>query len=66
MLFSAAMKYLMVMLVAGGTWLVVAHKAPAPQASAPAYTPGTDFLKAPLDRTHEVLDQARERAKDQP
>jgi len=60
------MKYIAVILVAGATYLFLAHQAPVGQAvkAVTQPTPGTDFLKQPLDRTHEVLDQARTRAND--
>ena len=58
------MKYIVVILIAGGTYLFFAQ-APAGQAvHAIAPAPGTDFLKRPLDRTQEVLQQARTRADD--
>lgn len=72
MLLLGLMKYLAVIVVAGATYLYLAHKTPVGQAvnaitqSPQAYTPGTDFLKRPLDRTQEVLQQARVRANDQP
>ena len=31
---------------------------------APAYPPGTNYFKQPLDRTHEVLDQVRKQRRD--
>lgn len=47
---------------------MLTHKEPVKPAAAAAQAedskPGTDWLKAPLDRTHEVLDQAKTRAKD--
>jgi hypothetical protein len=65
------MKYIAVLLVAGGVYLTLARPVLVPASGA---TPGasqsddsaagTDFLKAPLDRTHEVLKQARTRAQD--
>jgi hypothetical protein len=63
------MKYIAAMLVSGGVYVLVAHhslvKQPAkPTESAQVDAPGTDFLKAPLDRTHAVLDQAHARAQD--
>jgi hypothetical protein len=65
------MKYIAALLVAGGVYLMLIRPAPqgsAGKAGAPAqadeFTPGTDFLKRPLDRTHEVLDQAKTRAQD--
>jgi len=67
------MKYIAALLVAGGVYLTLARPMPAgpaggatPGASAQSddSTPGTDFLKNPLDRTHEVLKQARTRAQD--
>jgi hypothetical protein len=70
------MKYVAVLLVGGGVYLCLAHgflrnnQVPPPAAIAPQQSaqssPGTDFLKRPLDRTEEVLRQARERAADQP
>jgi len=58
------MKYIAVLLVAGGIYLMLTHHhAVAPAASA-SPTPGTDWLKEPLDRTHEVLNQAHDRAND--
>ena len=45
--------------------LPVAPAAPAaPENGFLASKPGTDFLKEPLDRTHQVLDQARTRSQD--
>jgi hypothetical protein len=66
MLLIPVMKYFAVILIAGATYFYLAHQAPvAPVVKAIADpTPGTDFLKAPLDRTHEVLQQARNRADD--
>jgi hypothetical protein len=69
MLFSFGMKYIAVLLVAGGIYFFLARQAPVGQAvkavaMAPAQAPGTDFLKRPLDRTQEVLRQARQRADD--
>lgn len=62
------MKYIAVLFVAGGIYVMLSHHhAPASPAAASASadaTPGTDWLKAPLDRTHEVLDQAKTRTKD--
>ena len=61
------MKYIAVLLIAGATYFYLARQAPiatAVQAITQAPTPGTDFLKRPLDRTHEVLTQARARAGD--
>jgi hypothetical protein len=61
------MKYIAVLLVAGGVYVMLSHHAPVRPAAAAASadaTPGTDWLKEPLDRTHEVLDQAKTRAKD--
>jgi hypothetical protein len=63
------MKYIMALVVAGGVYLMVARPVPAvssPGAAAQsdASATGTDFLKEPLDRTHEVLKQARTRAQD--
>jgi hypothetical protein len=62
---SSFMKYIAVLLVAGTVYLVLARPAPvASAAHSRASAAGSDFLKEPLDRTHEVLDQARSRAKD--
>jgi hypothetical protein len=67
------MKYIVVLLVAGGVYATLVRPAHRPQAPAPAAgahaqpdasESGSDFLKEPLDRTHEVLDQARNRVKD--
>ena len=66
------MKYIAALLVAGGVYLTLARPMPvAPGGATPGAsaqsddsTPGTDFLKRPLDRTHEVLKQARTRAQD--
>jgi hypothetical protein len=62
------MKYIAALLVAGGVYVMLTHKEPVKPAAAAAQAedskPGTDWLKAPLDRTHEVLDQAKTRAKD--
>jgi hypothetical protein len=62
------MKYIAVLLVAGGVYVMLSHhRAPvSPEATdqSAAATPGTDWLKEPLDRTHEVLDQAKTRTKD--
>lgn len=33
----------------------------APTAATGSPTPGTDFLKRPIDRTHEVLNQVKQR-----
>ncbi|HEX4085495.1 MAG TPA: hypothetical protein VHY22_11325 [Chthoniobacteraceae bacterium] len=61
------MKYAAVILIAAGTYFYLARQAPVKQAveavtAAPGQ--GTDFLKRPLDRTREVLQQARQRADD--
>ncbi len=65
MLPQSPMKYIAVILIAGGTYLYLAHQAPVTQAvNAVAPAPGSDFLKRPLDRTQEVLQQARTRADD--
>ncbi len=62
---SDSMKYIAVLLVAGGVYLYLGRPAPVKTgASSPPEATGTDFLKAPLDRTHEVLKQARGRADD--
>ena len=61
------MKYIAVLIVAGGVYLMLSHHVPVSPASngaAASATPGTDWLKEPLDRTHEVLDQAKVRTKD--
>jgi len=65
------MKYIAALLVAGGVYAMLTHHAPvqpatpaAPENGFLASKPGTDFLKEPLDRTHEVLDQARTRSQD--
>jgi hypothetical protein len=59
------MKYIAVLVIAGGVYLTLARPAHvAPAAGTDTSTPGTDFLKAPLDRTHEVLNQAHTRAQD--
>jgi hypothetical protein len=61
------MKYFAVLLIAAATYFFLARQAPvatAVQAITQAPAPGTDFLKRPLDRTHEVLTQARARADD--
>jgi hypothetical protein len=63
------MKYIAVILIAGATYLSLVHQTPAGKpasGASQASEPGIDFLKRPLDRTHEVLDQARVRANDQP
>lgn len=65
MLHPCSMKYIAVLLLAGGTYLAFAqHAAVAPAVVAIAPAPGSDFLKRPLDRTQEVLRQARTRADD--
>ena len=64
---KGAMKYIVVLLVAGGVYVMLSHHAPVKPAATSqtdAATPGTDWLKEPLDRTHEVLDQAKTRTKD--
>jgi hypothetical protein len=63
---SNPIKYIAALLVAGGVYAMIAHKTPVKPAApaADASQPGTDFLKAPLDRTHQVLDQAHARAQD--
>jgi hypothetical protein len=62
------MKYIAVLFMAGGVYLMLSHHqaptSPAADTASAAATPGTDWLKAPLDRTHEVLDQAKTRTKD--
>jgi len=67
MLPSGGMKYIAAIFVAGVVYLVLARQAPVAQAVhaiTQAPSPGTDYFKQPLDRTHEVLDQARKRADD--
>jgi hypothetical protein len=71
MCFKLGMKYIAVLLVAGGVYCILARqitvKPAAPAAPANGFLaskPGTDFLKEPLDRTHEVLDQAKQRSQD--
>jgi len=67
MLLSGFMKYLAVVIIAGATYFFLAQKTPVAQgvhAITQAPEAGTDFLKRPLDRTHEVLDQARAHADD--
>ena len=67
MLHWEGMKYIAVLLVAGGLYVALTHHEPAkpaPVAAADASKPGTDWLKAPLDRTHEVLNQAKTRTQD--
>jgi hypothetical protein len=58
------MKYIAVLLVAGGIYVMLTHHAPVTPAPAQAAAPHEDWLKEPLDRTHEVLDQAKTRAHD--
>jgi len=65
------MKYIAVLFVAGGIFALLAHHSTQmPSLNIPgsdqsdSATPGTDFLKAPLDRTHEVMNQAKTRAQD--
>ena len=61
------MKYIAVLVIAGATYLFLAHQAPVgPAVKAVTQAPeaGTDFLKRPLDRTQEVLQQAKVRADD--
>jgi len=61
------MKYIAVLLIAGAAYFALARHAPmapAPDVATPAAAPGSDFLKRPLDRTREVLQQARTRADD--
>ena len=61
------MKYIAVLVIAGATYLFLAQQtpvAPAVKAITQAPEAGTDFLKRPLDRTQEVLKQARTRADD--
>jgi len=67
MLLPSSMRYLALLLVAGSVCLfIVKHHtaAPAPVAATAPAAPGTDFLKAPIDRTQAVLAQARLRADD--
>jgi len=59
------MKYIAVLLVAGGIYVMLTHHAPVkPAAPTDAAAPHEDWLKEPLDRTHEVLDHAKTRAHD--
>ena len=63
------MKYIAVLLIAGATYLYLARQAPVAQAvraiaPAPESTPGTDFLKRPIDRTQEVLKPVRANTED--
>jgi len=65
------MKYIVVLFIAGGIFAALTHKPlvlptrkPDTSDQIDDSTPGTDFLKAPLDRTHQVLDQAKTRAQD--
>jgi len=60
------MKYIAVLLVAGGIYMTLTHPRQETRVSIPGITgpAGQDFLKDPLDRTHEVLDQAKTRAAD--
>lgn len=64
------MKYIAAILVAGGVYALLArHPAVSAPSAAAVASPSpvsseTNFLKAPLDRTHEVLDQARSRSQD--
>ena len=61
------MKYIAVLLIAGATYLILARHAPVAQAVdaiIQAPTPGSNFLKRPLDRTQDVLKQARAHADD--
>jgi hypothetical protein len=57
------MKYIAALLLAGGAYLLLGRPAPA-NSTAPGQSTGSDFLKDPLDRTHEVLKQARSRTQD--
>ena len=69
MLLGSIMKYLAVIVIAGAVYVYLARQAPVGQAVSAVVqtsTPGSDFLKRPLDRTQEVLKTAREQAKDQP
>jgi hypothetical protein len=61
------MRYIALLLVAGSVCFFIAKRpaiAPVPAAAVQPAAPGTDFLKAPIDRTHEVLAQAHVRADD--
>ncbi len=61
------MKYIAVLVIAGASYFYLARQAPVGQAVnaiTDTRTPGADFLKRPLDRTQEVLQQARVRADD--
>jgi hypothetical protein len=55
------MKYVAVLVIAGTIYLLLGRPEPANPAG-PVST--MDFLKSPLDRTHDVLKQARGRADD--
>ena len=61
------MKYLAVLAIAGGIYLYITY---LPKHPVPIIPPeltssgGTDFLKEPIDRTHEVMKQAKTRADD--
>jgi hypothetical protein len=57
------MKYIAALVLAGGAYLFLARPAPV-SPPAPGQSAGSDFLKDPLDRTHEVLKQARTRTQD--
>ena len=61
------MKYIAVLVIAGATYLFLARQAPVAQAvNAITQSPGSgsNILKRPLDRTQQVLQQARTRADD--
>ena len=60
------MKYVAILALLCAAWFICApaRKMAAPAApAAAAPSPATDFLKRPLDRTHEVLDQVRKQDK---
>jgi hypothetical protein len=63
---SIAMKYIAALLVAGGVYVMITHKAPLPAKAAGTADSSAheDWLKSPIDRTHQVLDQAKTRAGD--
>ncbi len=54
------MKYVTVIALLGAAYFIYA---PAKKAAPVAPRPSSDFLKRPLDRTHEVLDQVRKQDK---
>jgi hypothetical protein len=61
-LLGRGMKYIAVLLIGGGIFLYLIR--PVPQKGAQAGSSVEDFLKNPLDRTHEVLKQSKDRADD--